>query len=359
MRPVPANPAQVPPVPVRGAGRQRGFLLIAAVVLIVAAALVLTVLVFLSTTGNMSAAGHMSAKQALFIAESGIEKGIREWKLNPAYTGETNTPFANGSFTVTTSPNDYSGTTPLPSGRLRFLSVGTVAGGVATRTVNAIAGPENLLPTSANSDFNADPGECRYDLGCQPDGWDLQPAVPANKSPQYDYSPWDDCAELPEPGYPAINNVPCSTTGAWDRAAFARKGWNGAGSSTSAGNFTFSPPVSVTAPATLTLRFDYYLNRLGAGGAPNEMQMTFRLKTATETWTSSPDPFYAALEEQWAQGEVTFAITGTGTKLIQTLEFDFELKAGQPKQAWLDNLVLGSGAGPPNLEIKAWREDYQ
>jgi hypothetical protein len=358
MRAVFPRPAQAPPVLAREAGKQRGFLLIAAVVLIVAAALVLTVMVFLSTTGNLSTARHVSSKQALFIAESGIEKGIREWKLNPVYPGETDTPFANGSFTVTTRSTDFSGA-PLPADRLRFISTGTVGSGVALRVAEAIAGPENLLPTSANSDFNADPGQCRYDLGCQPDGWDLQPAVPANKSPQYDYSPWDDCAGLPEPGYPAINNVPCSTTGAWDRAAFARKGWNGAGSSTSAGNFTFSPPVSVIAPATLTLRFDYYLNRLGAGGAPNEMQLTFRLKTATETWTSSPDPFYAALEEQWAQGEVTFAITGTGTKLIQTLEFDFELKAGQPKQAWLDNMVLGSGAGPPNLEIKAWREDYQ
>jgi len=223
----------------------------------------------------------------------------------------------------------------------------------------AIAGPENLLPTSANADFNEPSGVCRYDLGCQPSGWNLQPSVPPSRSPQYDYSPWDDCGGLPEPGYPAVNNVPCSTTGVWDRASFARKGWNGGGSSTNAGNFVFSPAVTVIAPSTLTLRFDYYLNRLGAGGAPNEMQLTFRLRTSTETWASSPNPFYAALEEQWAQGEVTFDITGTGTKQIETLEFDFELKAGQPKQAWLDNFVLGTGAGPPNMEIKAWREDYQ
>lgn len=353
-----SRPAKASLVLAREAGKQQGFLLIAAVVLIVAAALVLTVMVFLSTTGNLSTARHLSSKQALFVAESGIEKGIREWKLSPVYTGETDTPFANGSFTVTTSSTDFSGA-PLPADQLRFISVGTAAGGVAMRVADVIAGPENLLPTSANSDFNAQPGVCRYDLGCQPDGWNLQPAVPPSRSPLYDYSPWDDCRGPPEPGYPAINNVPCSTTGLWDRAAFARKGWNGAGSSTSAGNFTFSPPVTVIAPSTLTLRFDYYFNRLGAGAAGNEMELTFRLKTAAETWTSSPTPFYAVLEEQWAQGQVTFAITGTGTKQIETLEFDFELKPGQPKQAWVDNLVLQTGAGPPNLEIKAWREDYQ
>lgn len=349
-------------VPARHPGQQRGFLLITSVVLIVIAAVVLGVMVFLSTTGNQATVRHLNSKQALFIAEAGIEKAIRNWKLslNPPtpYTGEPTTPFANGTFTVTIDSTDFSGA-PLPADQLRFISVGTAAGGVAMRVAEAIAGPENLLPTSANADFNELSGVCRYDLGCQPSGWNLQPSVPPSRSPQYDYSPWDDCGGLPEPGYPAVNNVPCSTTGVWDRASFARKGWNGGGSSTNAGNFVFSPAVTVIAPSTLTLRFDYYLNRLGAGGAPNEMQLTFRLRTSTETWTSSPDPFFAALEEQWAQGEVTFDITGTGTKQIETLEFDFELKAGQPKQAWLDNFVLGTGAGPPNMEVKAWREDYQ
>jgi hypothetical protein len=348
MRPVPANPAQVPPVPVRGAGRQRGFLLIAAVVLIVAAALVLTVLVFLSTTGNMSAAGHMSAKQALFIAESGIEKGIREWKLNPAYTGETNTPFANGSFTVTTSPNDYSGTTPLPSGRLRFLSVGTVAGGVATRTVNAIAGPENLLPPAANADFNqADFNPCVPNPNppppddCEPENWDLNAILPPSRNtPANQFIPWDD-----------IDPAPGSST---DRAAYVAKRWNGPESATGAGNFTFAPAVVVIAPVTLSLRFDYWIE---GGNAAKEGFFNFTLSDGITNW-STPETDSPHTGE-WRTMLTTVTITGTGTKSITNLSFIFELKSGQPKEGWLDNIVLGSSVGPPKLEVKTWREEYQ
>lgn len=341
MRAVLPRPAKASPVLARNAGKQGGFLLIAAVVLIVAAALVLTVLVFLSTTGSISAARHGSSSQALFIAESGIEKGIREWKLNPAYTGETNTPFANGGFTVTASSTDFSGA-PLPAGRQRFLSVGAVAGGDAMRTVNAIAGPENLLPPAANSDFNQAPSNpCVESLGCEPTNWDLNAVLPPSRDiPANRFTPWDDTG--PAPG--------TST----DRAAYVAKRWNGPDSATGAGNFTFAPPVTVVAPVTLDLRFDYWIE---GGNAAKEGYFNFTLSDGVTNWsapeTSSPHT------GAWQTMQTTVTITGTGTKLITNLSFTFRLQSGQPKEGWLDNIVLGSGGGTPKLEVKTWREDYQ
>jgi len=91
---------------------QRGFLLVTAVVLIVVAALVLSVMVYLSAVGNQSAVHNANAKQALFIAGTGLERGVRTL-LSPvlterlscgAITGDVNlTDFAFGAgrFTVT------------------------------------------------------------------------------------------------------------------------------------------------------------------------------------------------------------------------------------------------------------------
>lgn len=343
MRAATAKPARVPPMPFPGAGQQRGFLLIAAVVLIVGTALVLTVLVFLSATGAMSAADHVSSQQALFIAESGIEKGIRSWKLNPAYTGETNTSFANGSFTVTTSPNDYAGN-PLPAGRKRFVSVGTVSGGDAARTVNAIAGPENLLPSAANADFNAaDYNPCVPGPpdNCEPTNWDLNAILPPSRDiPANRFIPWDD-----------IDPAPGSST---DRAAYVAKRWNGPLSATGAGNFTFSPAVVVIAPVTLYLSFDYWIE---GGNAAKEGYFNFTLSDGVTNW-STPETDSPHTGE-WRTMQTSVVITGAGPKSITNLSFTFELKSGQPKEGWLDNIVLGSAGGTPKLEVKTWREEYQ
>lgn len=312
---------------------QRGFLLIMAVVLIVIAALVLSVMVFFSTTGNQATTRHMSSKQALFIAESGIEKGIREWKLNPAYTGEANTPFSYGTFTVVTSSTDFSGA-PLPTGQLRFISTGTTSSGLAERVAEAIAGPENLLPTSANADFNNPPGACSPP--CSPTNWTLF------ENPPGSFVPWDD-------------------TGGPDgtRAAYAEKLSPGPSTATNAGNFTFNPPVTVFAPVSLQMTFDYLVIRSSPGGPNNELQLTFTLSDGVTTWTSIPAPFLSGHTGTYQQGTVTFNITGSGTTLLTNLSFTMFLKSGQPKRSWLDNLVLQTGVGPPNMEIKAWREDYQ
>jgi len=92
--------------------RQRGFLLIISVVLIVVAALALTVMVYFSVTGNQATVRHLSSKQALFVAESGLERGTRallspvlnERRTCAAVTGDvnlSNVAFGAGRFSVT------------------------------------------------------------------------------------------------------------------------------------------------------------------------------------------------------------------------------------------------------------------
>lgn len=102
----------------RSTRQQQGFLLMTAVVLIVIAALVLTVMVFFSITGNQATVRHLGSKQALFIAGTGLERGVRAL-LSPvlgerldcaAVTGDinlTNIAFGEGRFTVTGSASSY------------------------------------------------------------------------------------------------------------------------------------------------------------------------------------------------------------------------------------------------------------
>lgn len=318
---------------------QRGFLLITAMVLIVTVGLLAAVITFLSAGNVLSGAQHASSAQALFIAESGIEKGAREFGLNSAYTGETNTPFGNGNFMVMTSPNDFSGN-PLPSGNIRIISVGAVTGDNAARTTEAILGPENLLPFSANADFNQAPSNpCVKSLGCQPTNWNLEAQLPAGRdTPANQYTPWDDLD--PAPGTSS------------DRAAYAKKNWNGPDSATSAGNFTFTPAISVSAPTTLTLTFDYWIQ---AGNAAKEAYFTFTLSDGTTTWTSPETN--SPHTGQWRTMSTTISITGSGTKIITNLGFTLELRAGQPKEGWLDNIRIGSG-GSVGLQRKYWRENF-
>lgn len=60
--------------------RQRGFLLIAAVFMIVTVALLATVIVFLTAGNVLSGAQHANSAKALFVAESGLERGIYGYK---------------------------------------------------------------------------------------------------------------------------------------------------------------------------------------------------------------------------------------------------------------------------------------
>ncbi|MEW6330521.1 MAG: hypothetical protein AB1560_03575 [Pseudomonadota bacterium] len=107
---------------------QRGFLLLAAVVLIVAVAVILGVMVQFSAGSSESATRHLSSKQALFIAGTGLERGIHALEapdLARLYcnnvTGNvnlTNAVFGDGRFTVTGGASLYSNTAVTVNGAI-------------------------------------------------------------------------------------------------------------------------------------------------------------------------------------------------------------------------------------------------
>lgn len=113
--------------------RQRGFLLIAAVVLIVAAALLLTVMVFLGAAGTMSSAGHSQSGQALFVAESGIERALYGFTREGAACGSLNysAGFGQGSFST----------------------VGTLYAPAATTLSAAISATDTVIPVASVADY--------------------------------------------------------------------------------------------------------------------------------------------------------------------------------------------------------------
>lgn len=114
---------------------QKGFALIAAIILIVVAAAMAVVLVSMVSSSTQSGALHVTSAQALFVAESGLEKAIRQRSLDNTYVGEGPTAMGQGSYTITVFNTDFSGAL-LPSGQRRLRSVGQFD--TATRTVEAI-----------------------------------------------------------------------------------------------------------------------------------------------------------------------------------------------------------------------------
>jgi len=82
---------------------QRGALLITAIVLLVIIAALVTAMSFL-TVSNIGASGsHLGSAQALFIAQSGLQRAIYQYKSGTACTSLTNTNLAVGAGNFSTS----------------------------------------------------------------------------------------------------------------------------------------------------------------------------------------------------------------------------------------------------------------
>jgi len=113
----------------RFAGTQRGFLLVTAVVLIVIAALLISVMVFLSATNTESGASNTQSAQALFIAESGMERALH---------GFTKEGAACGSLTYTAG-----------IGQGNFATTGTLYAPSATTLSAAISATDIVIPVAS------------------------------------------------------------------------------------------------------------------------------------------------------------------------------------------------------------------
>lgn len=86
---------------------QRGALIITAIVLLVIVAVLVAVASYLSIANVGSGTGHMSSAQALFVAESGIQRAVYQYKTGTACGALTNTNVAVGTGSFTTSGTLY------------------------------------------------------------------------------------------------------------------------------------------------------------------------------------------------------------------------------------------------------------
>ncbi len=303
------------------------------------AALLATVLT-MTSSDIIDSSVQSDSVQALLLADSGIERAAYVFKT-PANgcdnagvgAGPTQYALGAGTFTINSGVALDFANVPLVANRCRVQATGRVGTGVA-RTVDAIVERNgNTLPPGSNTNFNAPLGTCVSPC-TQPTGWYLEAIVPSG---QTSFTPFDDVD--PAPGTPT------------DRTAYARKSWNGPQSATGAGNYTFSPPIMVNAGTTMQVTFDLWVN---GGSASKEAYYTFSLSDGVQTWSSAQGD--APHTGAWTSRTVTIAITGTGTKSITQIAFQLELRAGQPKQAWLDNIVLQGAGGSGATRVIAWRE---
>lgn len=117
---------------------QRGSLIIVVVILIVVVGLLASTITFIFVGSERASVQYVDATSALFFAESGIEKGMREISLNSNYTGEGPTNFGAGRFTISVSTQNASGN-PLPAGQRRITSQGEIGNvNASMRSVEAI-----------------------------------------------------------------------------------------------------------------------------------------------------------------------------------------------------------------------------
>ncbi len=390
--------------------KNRGFVLIAAIILIVVAAAMAAALATLVSDSTRSGALHIGSGQSLYAAEAGVERGIYErnrssWNcITPAtQTGTVGSGGASTGYsvscvtylvttTLTSAISNSSTVIPVaslvgiaPYGRVKIgteyidypATSTTACGAFATPClVNARRGVENstaaahssaasvnqdqailtsvgsggfdgttrtlsrvmaaaatILPPSANANFNAQAGVCNP-ASCSPTGWLL--SASGDSSGQR----WDD-------------------TGGPDgsRSAVVVKPSNGPTAGTTAGQFTFSPSITITGPTTLTFTFDYK-HEFGEP-ASGTMSLTFVIREeapGTNSWTSAV--FEAGRSPGYRSGSVTMSIPQTGTFSINKMEFSLVAKAGQAKTIYLDNIALTGAGASGNKVVRLWRESF-
>lgn len=135
--------------------RQRGFLLIVAVVLIAVAATMAVVIATLTAGSGQAGGGHVQSTQALFIAESGMERALNGFKSGTACGSLSypNVSVGQGSFTATGTLYNPSSTTLSSniSATDTYIPVASVAGYATHGRITIGTEAINYTGTSASS----------------------------------------------------------------------------------------------------------------------------------------------------------------------------------------------------------------
>ena len=83
--------------------QQRGFILLMVLALLAIGSILTASFYALLHTGIADAYQRDRQQTARNLADAGLEKAIASLRMDPKYAGETDTPFGEGSFSVTTT----------------------------------------------------------------------------------------------------------------------------------------------------------------------------------------------------------------------------------------------------------------
>jgi hypothetical protein len=322
-----------------GLHRQTG-----AVGLLAALFLIMAVLVMGQSLLRQSASGAgdsllaHDAVTALFLAESGLERAAADLAAGTAtcdasLTAGSPLSYAGGTIAIADLgagfATDFDGSA-LGTGRCRVRATGTTGLFAAQRTVEAIIDTEGNLLGGANANFDL-PNTACDPSNCQPTGWSF---VDQNGNPPTLANPaWDDFG---------------GTGGT--RSAYVRKQDPGNEEVTSAGQYALTP-FTITAPATLTMTFDYkYLC-----DQSQDMRIEMELSSGGTTYAMDGTFVRNLSSPNYQAGVITFTIPGSGPVVIDGFGFTLIARPGRPKQIWLDNLFL-AGGGAGDASLVRWRE---
>jgi len=302
--------------------RQRGAVtLIGALFIIITLALMIEVIQRMAASDVLDTAVQNDAVAALFIAETGIEHASYLY-VNGTICGDlslvNSLAAGRGEFDITSSA--------LVGTDCQIRVRGEISSFGVQRVIEAtLKNDGGNLIGNANPDFEEPPGACINP--CRPTGWNDLTA-----------GGWDDSG---------------GPTGTDDRAAYVIKPNNGSGIATTAGTYGLTA-FTVTAPAILTLDFDYRV--LTTGNSPQEAQLSFNLSDGVSSYPASPTPFKSGNTGNYTTGSVIFNIGGSGPVTITSFGFTLFAKSGKPKQIWLDNLVLQGAASGSAVSLRRWHE---
>ncbi len=324
---------------------QRGSLLIVTVVLIVVMSGLAAALVNMMVGSVSGQVDHARSTEALFIAESGLERGIRQWSLAPAtYPGEGPVGFGAGDFTVTVSNTDGAGN-PLPAGQKRIASLGRVAssGGDVLRTTEVIAqsgGAGIVEPFEDIADWNTSgPSGDTFNQECPP-------AVDNTTVASNDGSVFHD------PG----DDAPGSTGGSFraETDPFVLPG----GRLTGYRQRTLSAPISAGSNITL----DFWHKKLRGRPNPDHLHMFLDLVAANGTiyrvWSDCSNQTPAWTAAPTINWTVPAGTSLTAIRLGYDLQNRTKNGGGPQRRAAIvqfDEVVLGA-PGPASTGAVSWRE---
>jgi Tfp pilus assembly protein PilX len=368
---------------------QRGVaLLIAVVIILVVAVFGVLVAGSISSGDIVDSHEQRNSVEALFAAESGLERALKEFGSGTACAALNALPvtFVTGkTFTVSTFTTGFGGAA-LSSSQCRVQVVGAVTATGVTRTIQALLDRNLVGGAGVNADFNLP-----SDTTNTPTAW---------TGGVYDFTGGPDTRTGPTP--------PDCT-----RSAFAVKARTGGTDGTAAGNL--NPNFTVPAGTVLRISFDYRVVGLqngsaactttGSGGAcpgtkdasspgagAGSVEYCFNMSNGTTTWNSTylavdkandgkVIPDYAALTSPTCtrptqnasfalctthydnnayptKGSVTVTVgTAGGADItLNSLGYNINVKSGQPHAAWVDNIVITGTGAVATAMIKEWRD---